>query len=266
MSMLDASILTRIRETAPLVHNITNYVVMDFTANVLLACGASPVMSHAAEEVEEMAALAGALVLNIGTLSAPWIASMKIAQRAAGKRGIPVVLDPVGAGATKLRTNTAREILEAGSVTLVRGNGSEILALAGSSGTTKGVDSTVGSLTAADAAQTLADRFGCTVVVSGEVDLVVSTNQTCRVANGSPLMSRVTGMGCSASALCGAFAAAAPDRIPEAALAAMAVMGVCGDLAAKQSQGTGTFRTAFLDALSTLSETDLLQHAKVFPA
>ena len=177
----------KIRAEAPLVHNITNYVVMNSTANALLALGASPVMAHAAEEVEEMVGLARALVLNIGTLSPPWVEAMLRAGGAARKRGIPVVLDPVGAGATRYRTETARRILDEVGPTIVRGNPSEIRALASAEGRTKGVDSTHGSEEAVEAARALAEAHGCVVSVSGVVDVVVSASSTVRIANGHPL-------------------------------------------------------------------------------
>jgi len=246
----------KIRGEAPLVHNITNYVVMNSSANALLALGASPVMAHALEEVEEMTALARALVLNIGTLSPPWVEAMLRAGAVARKRGIPVVLDPVGAGATAYRTATAKKILEEVQPTIVRGNASEILALETHEARTKGVDSTHTSDEALQAAVALARTHGCVVSVSGVVDVIVSGDATMRVANGHPMMSRVTGLGCTASALTAAFAAVQSDSL-RAAAHAMAVMGVCGEVAEEHSKGPGSFQMYFLDALSLLSELDL---------
>jgi hydroxyethylthiazole kinase len=252
----------KIRAQAPLVHNITNYVVMNSSANALLALGASPVMAHALEEVEEMTSLARALVLNIGTLSAPWVEAMLRAGAAARTREIPVVLDPVGAGATRYRTETARRLLAEVAPTIVRGNPSEIRALASVEGRTKGVDSTHGSEEAVEAARALARSHGCVVSVSGVVDVIVSASATVRVANGHPLMGRVTGLGCAATAITGAFAAVNPDPLMAAAHA-MAVMGVCGEIAEEHSRGPGSFQVQFMDALSLMTELDLTRRVRL---
>jgi hydroxyethylthiazole kinase len=248
--------LSRIRTEAPLVHNITNYVVMNVTANALLAVGASPVMAHAVEEVEEMVGLAQALVLNIGTLSGPWIEAMLVAGRAARRRGIPVVLDPVGSGATRFRTATALRLLDEVGPTIVRGNASEIASLCSDAGGTKGVDSTRASEETVELAQSLAARRGCTVVVSGATDAIVGEGKVLRVRNGHPMMARVTGMGCTASALVAAFAAVNPSPL-RAAAHAMAVMGIAGEMAAERAEGPGSFQPHFLDALSRIGETDV---------
>jgi len=248
--------LERIRAEAPLVHNITNYVVMNLTANALLALGASPVMAHAEEEVEQMAGLARALVINIGTLSGAWIRSMLVAGHAARRKGIPVVLDPVGAGATSFRTGTALRLIRELSPAVVRGNASEIRALAYEEGGTKGVDSARTSEEALDAAQALSARCGTVAVVSGAVDLVVSGAAVARIANGHPLMPKVTGLGCTATALVGAFAAVNPSA-SDAAAHAMAVMGIAGELAAARSSGPGSFVPAFLDSLYCLEAADI---------
>jgi hydroxyethylthiazole kinase len=252
----------KIRAEAPLVHNITNYVVMNSSANALLALGASPVMAHALEEVEEMTSLARALVLNIGTLSAPWVEAMLRAGAAARTREIPVVLDPVGAGATRYRTETARRLLAEVAPTIVRGNPSEIRALASAEARTKGVDSTHGSEEAVEAARALARAHLCVVSVSGVVDVIVSASATVRVANGHPLMGRVTGLGCAATAITGAFAAVNPDSLMAAAHA-MAVMGVCGEIAEEHSRGPGSFQVQFMDALSLMTELDLTRRVRL---
>jgi hydroxyethylthiazole kinase len=252
----------KIRDQAPLVHNITNYVVMNTTANALLALGASPVMAHAEDEVEEMVGLAAALVLNIGTLSASWCASMLKAGKAARRRGIPVVLDPVGAGATALRTTFARELLDEVQPTIVRGNGSEIRALALAERGTKGVDSTWDAEASLGAARALAERHGCVVSVSGAVDLIVSGDALVRVRNGHAMMKRVTGMGCTASAITGAFAAVASSPF-EAAVGAMVVNGIAGELAGLRAPGPGSFQVAFLDALHGLDRDDLERRMRV---
>ena len=251
-----------IHSQAPLVHNITNYVVMNTTANALLAVGASPVMAHALEEVEEMTALASALVLNIGTLSGPWVEAMVLAGRAAQPKGIPTVLDPVGVGATTFRTRTAQRLLEETGPRLIRGNASEILALANLGGGTKGVDATDPVEGALEAARQLSSRCNCVVTVSGPVDLIVQGERLARIHNGDPIMGRITGMGCTATALMGAFAAVNPDPF-RAAVDAMVVLGVAGELAREHSQGPGSFQVALLDQLASLRQEDLERLARI---
>jgi len=251
-----------IRAKSPLVHNITNYVVMNNTANALLAIGASPVMIHAEEEVEDMAAIASALVINIGTLSPPWVRGMFKAFAKAGEKAVPVIIDPVGAGATPYRTKTIRELINAAVPSIIRGNASEIMALLDDSLKTKGVDSTAASNEALSAAQYLSRERHCTVCISGEVDYVVSDNRVIKIANGHPMMTKVTGLGCTATAICGAFAAVEKDAL-WAAAKAMAVMGIAGELAAKKSPGPGSLQMNFLDILYNLSENDIKTYLKI---
>ena len=257
--MIDSSAIWQdvatIRERAPLVQNVTNFVVMDFTANALLALGASPVMAHAPEEAEAMAALAGAVVLNMGTLDASWVASLLAVRDAALKLNKPVVFDPVGAGATPFRTAAAKQLLESGGIAVVRGNASEIATLAGASGRTKGVDSLDESLQIADAVAPLLTSCDV-VVISGAKDVVIGRDKRCVLGNGCAMMTRVTGMGCTATALIGAFLAIQPDPF-RAAAHAMAVMGIAGQLARLQSGGPGSLRTHFLDTLYSLDESVL---------
>jgi hydroxyethylthiazole kinase len=253
--------LDAVRRQRPLVHNITNYVVMNTTANTLLALGASPIMAHAREEVEEVVAVAGALVLNIGTLSAAWIESMRAAGLAARARGVPVVLDPVGAGATKLRTRTAGQLLNEVRPTIVRGNASEILALAGAGGGGKGVDSVHGVTEARQAAVDLARSSGTVVAVTGAEDFVTDGRYAARVSNGDPWMARITGSGCAATAVTGAFAAVADPF--SAAVSALVVFGLAGELAAKDCPGPGTFQVRLLDALASVSADHVRQFARV---
>lgn len=248
--------ITLIRSQSPVVHNITNYVVMNNTANALLAIGASPVMAHALEEVEEMVDIASALVINIGTLSESWINSMFKAAHQARKRGIPVILDPVGAGATTYRTNTARALMAKEPPCIIRGNASEIMALDDDKSKTKGVDSASSPEQAMDTASKLSKIHECVVCVSGEVDYIVDHNKILKIKNGHPLMSRVTGLGCTASALCGAFAAVEKSAF-KATVQAMAVMGIAGELAAEISAGTGSMQMHFLDNLYRLSLEDI---------
>ena len=261
---MTSSLLDAVRRDAPLVHNITNLVVMQTTANALLALGASPVMAHAVEEMPDIAAISSALVLNIGTLSPAWVESMRLALTTANSRGVPVVIDPVGAGASRYRTSTALELLEASHNAILRGNASEIAALAGLAGTTKGVDSTLDVGASVQSAEKLALRYGCTVCISGSIDVITNGRERLTVEGGSPLMARVTGMGCTASAFCGAFAAVAgPDKRMEATYAAMAVMSTAGGLAAQECRGPGSFPAAFFDRVYALTMEDIAGAARL---
>tara|TARA_R110002124_G_scaffold186713_4_gene354157 strand:+ start:1055 stop:1852 length:798 start_codon:yes stop_codon:yes gene_type:complete len=254
--------LNSLRNTNPLVHNITNFVVMNYTANALLAIGASPVMAHAVEEVEEMASISNALVINIGTLSRHWVEGMKLAVTKAKNISIPIILDPVGAGATTFRNNALKDILGLGSPAIIRGNSSEIMALAGINSTTKGVDSTASSSDALAAGKQLASILGCIVSISGETDIIIDIHKTAYITNGHAIMTKVTGMGCTASAIAGAFAAVVSDPFT-AAMASAAAMGVCGEIAVNHSNLPGTFQMHFLDALSTLSPEELNMQVKI---
>ena len=262
MQNVNRSRLSDIRAQAPLIHNITNYVVMNSTANALLALGASPVMAHAIEEVEEMVRLCRALVINIGTLSTAWIDAMSVAARTAVEHDVPIVLDPVGCGATAYRTTVALGLLQAARPSVIRGNASEIRALARCAGSTKGVDSVHSPQEVRDEAIALARSLECVVSVSGAVDLVVSGDRVAEVRNGHPLMTRVTGMGCTASAVTGAFLAVESNAF-EAAVQAMVTMGVAGELAAEKASGPGSFQMHFLDGLHGLREADIQLLAKV---
>ncbi len=256
------SAVRAIRETVPVIHNITNYVVMNSTANALLALGASPVMAHAEEEIEEMVAIASSLVINIGTLSPAWVRAMFKAAEAARKRKIPIVLDPVGAGATSYRTRTARELIHAVPPEIIRGNASEIMALLETNVKTKGVDSTASSDAALAVGRALHEQSGSVVCISGETDYTVGPAGIIQTRNGHVLMTRVTGLGCTASAICGAFAAVTQD--PAAAAAeAMAVMGIAGEIASARSEGPGTLQIHFLDALYRLSGEDIERMLKI---
>lgn len=250
------SLLAELRRRRPLVHNLTNFVVMNSTANALLCLGASPIMAHAEEELEELLGLAGSLVLNIGTLSPPWIAAMRLAARLAAERGLPLALDPVGAGASRLRTATSLALANVGRPAVIRGNASEILALAGAGAATKGVDSAHGSEAAEAAARELARAYGCVVVASGAADFVTDGERGLRISGGSALAPLVTGMGCAATAVVGAFLAVADSPL-DAALAGMGVMKVAAELAAENCAGPGSFEPAFRDALHNLAAADL---------
>lgn len=248
-----------VRQKSPLVHSITNLVVMNFNANVLLAAGASPVMSHAHEEVCDMVAIAQALVLNIGTLDPYWVQSMKLALVAAAQRGIPSVLDPVGAGATPYRNQTLQALLESASLTVLRGNASEIMSVAGLTTKTRGVDSSAAASDALVAARSLVASTGSTVCVSGEIDHIVDTaGRLARLSNGHVWMTKITGVGCSATALVGAFCAVQPDAW-RATTSAMAFLGVAGEIAAEKTQarglGVGSMAVSLLDELQLMEQT-----------
>jgi hydroxyethylthiazole kinase len=251
-----------IRRLSPVVHNITNYVVMNSTANALLAIGASPVMAHALEEMDEMAGIASALVINIGTLSREWIKAMFRAAEKANARSIPIILDPVGAGATSLRTETASELIKVFSPSIIRGNASEIMSVFASRGRTKGVDSTEASHDAVSAGREISETYGSVVCISGETDYIIESGQIIKVRNGHQMMTRVTGLGCTATALCGAFAAVNENRA-QAAAHAMAVMGIAGEIAVEHASGPGTLQVRFLDALFNLSIDDIGKRLKV---
>jgi hydroxyethylthiazole kinase len=256
-----------VRSQRPLVHNITNFVVMNFNANVLLAVGASPVMAHAHEEVADMARIAQALVLNIGTLDPYWIESMCQALAVASRRGIKTVLDPVGAGATGYRNQSLERILHTAMPSVIRGNASEIMSVAGTAATTRGVDSSAAVADSLQSARDLVKRSGGVVCVSGEVDHVIdAAGRHASLSNGHEWMTRITGVGCSASALIGAFCAVQPDAW-RATVSAMAYLGVVGEVAAQQvqsrAQGVGSMQVAMLDQLQLLDEADFLQTLKL---
>jgi hydroxyethylthiazole kinase len=251
--------LRAVREHKPLVVNITNYVVMNNTANALLAVGASPIMAHSRREMTELMTFAGALVINIGTLDSQWIPRMLFAVEQANINNKLVVLDPVGCGASALRTATSRQISHAANKLLIRGNASEIIALAGEKGQHKGVDAEDSSDAAVGAAHYLLETYQCNVVVSGATDFVITPDRDIQLNNGHAMMPYVTGMGCSLSALTGAFAAVGE----ETGLAAAAVLGVAGEVAAAQSKGPGSLQLNIIDALYQLDEKTLLQRIKL---
>jgi hydroxyethylthiazole kinase len=253
--------LNKVRENTPLVHNITNFVVMNNTANALLALGASPIMSHAHEELEDMLKIVQALVVNIGTLDEYWVSSMLLAAKKAHEINVPWVLDPVGAGATPFRDETLSRLLEF-HPTVIRGNASEILAMAKKRIASKGVDSTNTSKEALEAGKQLSENTQSVVCISGKEDYVIDGDRIAIVANGDLLMAKVTGMGCTASALIGAFLAVENDPF-QATLSAMAVMGVVGEIAAKNSSGPGSLQLNFYDALYKLTETQLGNSLKI---
>jgi hydroxyethylthiazole kinase len=243
--------LRTLRGRKPLVHNITNYVVMNETANALLALGALPVMAHAREEVEEMVWLAGALAINIGTLSPAWVDAMLAAGTAANERGIPVVLDPVGAGATTYRTETARRILDEVDVTVLRGNAGEVATLVGVAAEVRGVESIAAGGDPAELAREAARTLGVVASVTGPVDHVSDGERDVQVANGDAMLATVTGTGCMSTAITAAFLAVEEDPLTAAAEALQA-FGIAGEDAARRAAGPGSFHVALYDALAAL--------------
>ncbi|PST94422.1 hydroxyethylthiazole kinase [Photobacterium sp. NCIMB 13483] len=247
--------LALVREQKPLVVNITNYVVMNNTANALLAIGASPIMAHSRQEMAEMMHIAGSLVINIGTLDNEWIERMLFAVEQANANNKPIVLDPVGCGASVLRTQTARTLAANANNLIIRGNASEIIALAGEASQTKGVDALDSSDTALVAAQALVAQYQANVVISGEVDYVVTASQTISLRNGHHMMPYVTGMGCSLTALTGAFAAIGETS----GLAATAIYAIAGEIAAEQSAGPASLQLNIIDVLYQISAEQICQ-------
>ena len=252
--------LARLRAGSPLVHVLTNEVVQEITANVLLAAGAAPAMIVAEEEVTPFAAISGAVLINVGTLYQARLAAMRGAVAAANTAGVPWTLDPVAVGVLDYRSQACREFL-ASRPAAIRGNASEILALAGFAGGGRGVDSTSGSEAALDAARELARATGAIVAVTGETDFITDGETTWATPWGHPIMTRVVGTGCALSALVAAFTAQAPDRL-NAVAAACAVAGLCGARAAASSRGPGSFKADFLDALYLIDPATLREQAQ----
>ena len=252
--MSQTDLLTPLRAQSPLVHCITNYVAMNIAANVVLAAGASPAMVHAPEEMADFTPLCDGVTVNIGTLSAPWLASMKAAAAVANDRQIPWVLDPVAHFISGFRANAAKDLL-ALRPTILRGNASEIMALAGEAGAGKGADSGDPVEAAEGAATALARELGIVVAVSGETDFVTDGDRVTRLVGGSEIMPKITALGCSQTALMGAYAAVGPAF--DAAVAAMAHFKSAGSLAAQKANGPGSFQVHFLDALHSVEWSDL---------
>ncbi|MEG3660913.1 hydroxyethylthiazole kinase [Celeribacter halophilus] len=252
--------LDHMRQTAPLVHNITNYVAMNVMANVMLAAGASPAMLHAREEVEEFAALAQAITINIGTPSPAWAEAMEMAAKTANAYKTPWVFDPVAVGATAYRRELGPRLL-ALSPSVIRGNASEILALAGVGTAGKGADATDSVDAAQTAARDLARQSGGIVAVTGPVDFVTDGDRTALIANGHEMMPRITALGCSLNGIIGAFLVGQDPF--DATVAALAYYGLAGELASQRAEGPASFQTAFIDALYQLDPATLTQGARV---
>ena len=257
-----AEALARLRDQRPLIHHITNFVVMNDTANVTLHIGGLPVMAHAREEVAEMVEAAGALVLNPGTLTPAWVESMLLAGQRANARGIPVILDPVGAGATRLRTEAAQRLLDEVRIAIVRGNLGEISTLAGLGGTVKGVESLAGGADPLTVARALSRRRSVTVAITGALDVVASGERAAGVENGHPWLTTITGSGCMATTMVAAFAAVEPDPLLAAA-AGLACFGIAAEEAAAIAYGPGSFKVALMDALYHLTPEKVLEKARI---
>lgn len=256
------AILEKVRAASPLVHHITNWVTIYDCAQVVKTLGASPVMAHSTDEAADMAAIASALVLNIGTLTEETVTAMKCAAAVAGKRGIPVVLDVCGAGATPLRNAKTAELLDTGAIAIIKGNASEIASVAGLAVATKGVDSGAVADDMADVAKTLAAARNATVVVTGKTDIVTDGAVLYRVNNGHPMMTAVVGTGCMAASVVGTFAAVEANR-PVAAAAGLAVYEIAAELAAETANGPMAFKTAMFDALYGLDEAAVTARQRV---
>jgi hydroxyethylthiazole kinase len=258
---LAAERLERIRKQKPLVHNITNLVVTNITANITLNIGALPVMAYAPEEVEEMVQGAGALVLNIGTLSVPEVEAMLLAGKKANEIGVPVVFDPVGAGATKMRTESALRLLDAVKMAVIRGNAAEIATLGGFAAEIKGVESLSAAADLGETAKAAARKFGTTVAITGKRDFISDGRRLAAVDNGHGLMAAITGSGCMSTAVTGAFAAVESDALL-AAVSALICFGLAGELAAARAQGPGSFQAALFDCTYNLNRAKVTAGAK----
>ncbi|WP_313368487.1 hydroxyethylthiazole kinase [Sphingobacterium mizutaii] len=255
-------LLTQVREKSPLVQNITNFVVMNNTANALSALGASPIMVHAEEELEEVLSFCNSLVINIGTLSKPWADNMILATQLANKLGKPWVLDPVGAGISSLRNETLQALMLL-KPTVIRGNASEIIALQNfNRKSVKGVDSTHSSSYALEAGKLLQKETGSIICISGATDYVISDNEITEIKNGTSVMTKVTGMGCTATAITGAFIGLAKHPYQEA-VAGVAITSLAGELAAKISKGPGSLQLNFYDILFNLAKEQILGNLKL---
>lgn len=254
--------IAKVKEYSPLVHNITNFVVMNNSANALLACGASPIMAHAVEELEQMVSICSATVINIGTLDDRSVESMVQAMRYARKFQKPTVIDPVGIGATSFRKESVAKILAESTPTVIRGNASEIISLSGIEIESKGVDNTASINNSIKPAIQLCDKLDCVISVSGTVDVVVSKDRIAMAYNGSPMLEKVTGVGCSLSAIHAAMLAVCDDPFI-ASLSAVTLMGVCGEIASENSVGSGSLQVNLLDKLYNITKDEFISRVNV---
>ena len=257
-------LLQKVRRQSPVVHHLTNWVTIYDCAQIVKSLGASPVMAHAPEEAADMARIASALVLNIGTLTVDFVEAMKTAAASANRKGIPVILDVCGAGAAELRDRKVFELLDQVKINIIKGNASEIARVSGADIRTKGVDTTEVGEDLEMLARTLAARRQATVVITGAVDLVADDRGICRVKNGVALMTSVVGTGCMAASIIGAFAAVEPD-CRQAAACALACYGIAAELAAEKSRGPASFKVALLDCLYGLDESTVERMQRIEP-
>jgi hydroxyethylthiazole kinase len=255
-------LVTRIRDQHPLIHHITNFVVMNDTANATLAIGALPVMAHAKEEVAEMVGAAGALVLNPGTLTPEWVEAMLIAGKRANELGVPIVYDPVGVGATKLRNETGQKFLDQLRLSVIRGNSGEVGALAGAGGTVKGVESVEDVKDPTAVAKMLAQKYNTVVAITGKRDIVSDGTRVFGVDNGHVMLKTITGTGCMSTTMVAAFCAVEKDYLV-AATAALACYGLAAQRAARRAKAPGSFRAALLDAIYQLTPAQIQAGVKV---
>jgi hydroxyethylthiazole kinase len=257
-----SDLFTCVREKRPLVHHLTNYVTVNDCANITICAGGAPVMADAPEEVAEMVSFAGALVLNIGTLNAAQVESMILAGGMANDRKIPVILDPVGAGATRFRTETVQRLLDELTITVMKGNVGEIGVLAGAGGKVRGVDSHGLAGDVVNIVRDYAKSARLVVVASGATDILSDGKRTLLVKNGHPLMASISGTGCMAASVTGTFCAACEDPL-KASAAALAAFGIAGERAAAGARGPFTFKTALFDELAGLTPAELALGAKI---
>ena len=257
-----AAMAARVRSENPMIHHITNSVVMNFTANITLAMGASPVMAPSVAESPQMAGYAGALLLNIGTITPNLLKSMVAAGHTANEKGIPVVLDPVGAGATELRTNAVKTLLSELDISVIRGNAGEMLSLTGTSGAVRGVDSLADGEGHEELFTAFASETGIITAVSGPVDFITDGKNWIKIYNGNPLMGRVTGTGCGATTATACFAAVGPPLL-QAAAAGITCYNIAGEIASKTSAGPGSFVPRFIDLLSKIDESVISEVTRI---
>ncbi|WP_371388808.1 hydroxyethylthiazole kinase [Bacillus pseudomycoides] len=259
-----AKVVETVRESNPLVHNITNVVVTNFTANGLLAVGVSPVMAYAKEEVAEMASIAGALVLNMGTLRPEEVEAMLIAGKSANTHHVPILFDPVGAGATSYRTEVARHIPSEVKLAMIRGNAAEIANVINEKWEIKGVDAGAGNGDVVGIAKQAADELDTVAVITGKEDVVTDGEQTVIIRNGHPILTKVTGTGCLLTSVMGAFAAVEKDYV-KAAVAALTFYGVAAEIAAAKTVelGPGSFQIEFLNQLANITVDDIEQYGNI---
>ncbi len=264
--------LENLRNTCPLIHNITNYVTVNDCANIVLACGASPIMADDCKEVEEITSICAGLNINIGTLNSRTIESMVLAGKKANELGHPVVLDPVGAGASTLRTETANRLLDEVKFTVIRGNISEIKTLASGSGTTKGVDADIADKVTDENidevisfTKELSRKTGAVIAITGAIDIVSDDKKAYVIRNGHPMMSSITGTGCQLSAMTAAYVTANKENTLEATAAAVCAMGFAGEIAHKrlsELDGNSTYRNYIIDAIYNMTPSMLEEGAK----